>query len=79
MIQIQQSNSHGYTVYKFQANQTQYEVLTKNNKTFDVYSSRIGRSGKTAPKIYDSIEALSQRSLAFKNLALLINDNSILN
>jgi hypothetical protein len=76
MIQIQQSQEHGYTIYKFEANQTEYEVLTKNGQNFDVYSSRIGRAGRTVPKFYGSIDELAKRSMAFSNLVMLINDNS---
>ena len=71
-MQINQKLDNGYTVYTFTANNTDYEVLTRNGVQFDVYSSRKGLTGRTPPKCYDSLEELAKRSKVFKHLALLI-------
>lgn len=71
-MQITQTQDSGYTVYKFTANNTEYDVLTRNGVEFDVYSSRIGLTGRTPPKCYDSLEELAKRSKVFKNFSLLI-------
>ncbi len=71
MLQVSQTQDSGYTVYKFEANNTEYEVLTDDGVLFTVYSSRIGRSGRTAPKVY-TIDELAKRSKTLKHLAILI-------
>jgi len=72
MIQVSQTQDSGYTVYSFDANNTKYEVLTDDGKTFQVYSSRKGLTGRTPPKVYDSLEDMGKRSKALNNLATLI-------
>lgn len=72
MIEVKQTQDSGYTVYSFQANNTSYEVLTTDNQEFTVYSSRNGLTGRTAPKVYDSLADLAKRSKALAHLAALI-------
>lgn len=72
MIQIIQTFEHGYTVYNFSANNTEYTVLTKDGTAFDVYSSRIGRAGRTPPKCYTSVAELAARSKAMSDFTKLI-------
>lgn len=72
MIQIKQTQEHGYTVYKFEAANTDYEVLTQDGKQFDVYSSRQGRAGGWILKVYNSLDEMAKRSKALGNLAALI-------
>ena len=71
-IQIAKNFNHGYTIYNFTANNTEYEVLTLDDQNFDVYSSRIGFAGRPKLKCYNSLDELSQRSKALNNFALLI-------
>ena len=72
MITVTQSQSNGYAVYKFNANNTDYEVLTDdNNQTFTVFSRRSGLRWNV-PTVYDNREALAKRSKALSNLVKLI-------
>ena len=72
MLQVNQSFDSGYTVYSFEANNTEYEVLTEDNATFQVWSKRKGLSGRTAPKVYFSLAEMAKRSKALSHLATLI-------
>ncbi len=72
MLQVNQKESNGYTIYEFTANNTDYEVLTADGVEFIVYSSRIGLTGRTPPAVYDNLEAMSKRSKALSHLAVLI-------
>ena len=71
MLEVTQTQEHGYTVYKFSANNTEYEVLKDESPFYTVYSQRIGRSGSTAPKTY-TLKELSARSKVLRLLAELI-------
>ncbi|MCK5127512.1 MAG: hypothetical protein KAR42_14750 [candidate division Zixibacteria bacterium] len=72
MIQVTTTIDDGYTVYKFEANNTEYEVLTDDGKTYQVWSNRKGCAGRTPPTCYDSLSDMAKRSKALANLATLI-------
>ncbi len=72
MIQVTTTIENGYTIYKFEANNTEYVVLTDDGKTFQVWSNRKGRTGRTVPTVYDSLADMAKRSKALANLATLI-------
>ena len=71
-IEVTQTQENGYTVYKFCANNTDYDVLTQDGKEFTVYSSRRGCAAFPGIKVYASLEEMAQRSKALANLAALI-------
>ena len=66
MIQINQTIEHGYTVYKFEANNTEYEILTTDGVAFDVWSKRKSLRDATL-KCYNSLAELAARSKALNN------------
>jgi len=65
---------HGYTCYKFNSRGTSYNVLTRDHKTYDVWSKResYGNAHDRTLKCYDSLNELAKRSKALANLAELI-------
>ncbi len=71
-IEIEQTQEHGYTVYRFDANATGYEVLTQDNVEFTVFSHRKSLSGRNPPKVYNTLAELAKRSKALANFAKLI-------
>lgn len=71
-ITITTKIEHGYTVYNFEANNTSYELLTKNGVEFDVYSHRIGTGFAPALKCYNNLVELAARSKALFNFVKLI-------
>ena len=72
MIQINQTTEHGYTNYQFEANNTAYEVLTKDDIAFDVWSKRKNCGFDAQLKCYNSLSELAKRSKALNNFAQLI-------
>lgn len=72
MLEVTQTEDSGYTVYSFTANNTAYEVMTTDGKTFTVYSRRLNFRRCSPPQCYDSLAHLASRSKALKNLAALI-------
>ena len=76
MLNINKTHERGYTVYGFEANNTDYDVLTEDGKTFTVYSSNKSRSGLPAPKVYDSLSDLAKRSKTFEALAAFIAEGA---
>ena len=72
MIQINQTISHGYTSYQFEANNTDYEVLTKDGISFDVWSKRKNCGFDAQLKCYRSLSELAKRSKALNNFSKLI-------
>lgn len=75
MLQINQKQEKGYTVYNFTDRGTKYEVLTQDNKSFDVWSERLSSSWGPQLACYDSLSDLSKRSKTLSNLCALIRDN----
>lgn len=69
---INQTTEHGQTVYKFEAHQTKYEVITRDGKEFTVFSKRKNASFDTQCKVYGSKEELAQRGKVFANFCKLI-------
>jgi len=69
---INQTQSNGYTVYTFEANNTEYEVLTVDHVAFDVYSKRKGLSGAAKLACYNSAAELAKRSKALNNFLKLL-------
>ena len=72
MLIVNSKIENGYMVYNFTSNNTDYEVLTKDGKSFDVWSKRKGCSFDSQLNCYSSIDELSKRSKAFSNFASLI-------
>lgn len=72
MIEVTQNQENGYTVYKFCANNTNYDVLTQDGREFAVYSQRKGFRGFPGVKVYGSLDEMAKRSKALANLATLI-------
>ena len=72
MIQINQTIEHGYTVYKFEANNTSYEILTTDGIAFDVWSKRNNCGFDAVLKCYNQLTELAQRSKALNNFSKLI-------
>ncbi len=71
MLQVNQTEEHGYTVYKFEANNTDYTILKDEGEFYHVYSHRKGLTRATAPKLY-TLKEMAARSKALKHLATLI-------
>ncbi len=71
-MKIAQTQDSGYTVYKFTANNTAYEVLTDDDQEYQVYSQRNGLKSTSTPKVYDSLTEMAKRSKALAGLAALI-------
>ncbi len=72
MIQITQTIEQGYKSYKFEANNTEYQILTKDDKSFDIWSKRKNCSFDAQLNCYNSLAELAKRSKALKNFAALI-------
>lgn len=76
MLQVTTSQDSGFTVYKFESNTTDYEVLTDDGVMFTVYSSMKSRSGRPTPKVY-TLGELAKRSKVLRDLAALVSaDNA---
>lgn len=71
-IQVTQTSELGYTVYKFEANNTIYAVLTEDNINFDVWSKRKNCSFDLQLKCYNSLASMAKRNKALKHLSTLI-------
>ena len=71
MLQVTQTEDSGYTVYKFEANNTEYEVLKDDSPYYQVYSKRKSLSRFSAPKLY-TLEEMAARSKVLNNLSKLI-------
>ena len=71
-IQINTKIENGYTIYTFEANNTKYDVITRDGKEFTVYSKRKNCGFDTAVKVYYSLTELAARSKAFFNFSKLI-------
>lgn len=71
-INVTQTQDSGYTVYKFDANNTAYEVLSTDGIEFTVYSRRHAFRRVSPPTVYDSLADMAKRSKALANLAQLI-------
>ena len=79
MLQVTTSQDSGYTVYTFEANNTEYEVLTDDSELFTVYSKRKSLSSRATPKVY-TLSELAKRSKVLRGFAALISgDNSTVN
>ena len=71
MLQVSQTQANGYTVYKFEANATRYEVMTQDGIEFDVWSQRKALSQPTL-NCYRSLAEMAKRSKSLRSLAALI-------
>jgi len=76
MISIQHTEDLNYNGYRFKANNTRYDIIiSKGDHSITVYSNRIGLSRHdTVIKCYDTLEQLKDRSKAFNNFVLLIQE-----
>ena len=72
MLQVTQSIDSGYTVYKFNANNTDYDVLTTDGVEFTVYSQRAHMQHVSPPTVYGSLGEMAKRSKALNHLTQLI-------
>ena len=72
MIQINKTNSGEYTVYNFSSRGVDYEILTTDEKQFQVYTSVKSRSGTTPPKVFNSLAEMGNHSKTLKNFSILI-------
>lgn len=71
-ITIKQTQNNNTTVYAFTANNTDYEVLTADQKEFTVFSRHTTLTRWSTPKVYDTANQLASRSKAFNDLIKLI-------
>ncbi len=72
MLEVTQTQESGYKVFKFEANNTEYEVLTNDNKEYQVWSNRKGCASDTVLKVYGSLQEMGKRSKALNHLSMLI-------
>ena len=71
MLQVNKTESDGYTIYKFDNRGVAYDVLTTDGIEFIVYSRKKSLTGRTAPAVMNLSE-MAKRSKALKHLAMLI-------
>lgn len=74
IAEVTKTREYGMDVYSFNANNTNYTVMTKDRKTWEVWSNRNSLSYNPQIKLYGSLEEMAQRSKALANLAKLIKN-----
>jgi len=63
----------GYHSYTFTANNTYYEVLTKDSVEFEVWSNRLNFAGQAKLKMYKTASEMAGRSKALAQFVKLID------